>query len=276
MGIGKIIKKAAVGTAKIAGSAVLGAVGTASTIVEYIGGESNVEILEEMGYGLKSASFNGVRNIWNKESKEYEHSAGDAGRRDAIEFQKKRDKILTQQKNKIEQAEQKINEAEKSGQFTQEHIDKLRANLNQQKNRIRRTDEELSKDKTDTDRPANSFDYNTNVPLSDAIHQASTSPGVYILQLNDCVMKCGRSSQLGGVRKRLLEYYRLDYDKRAKNGEYWAVTTENRDSIVVSWQCCPISKCHELEYKLFKKYGKGLWALRAPTDCNEDTWELLI
>lgn len=107
MGLGKIIKKATVGTAKIAGSAVLGAVGAASTIVEYLGAGSNIEILEEMGHGLKSASFNGVRKMWGSESKEYDHSAGDAGRRKAGEIQKERERIISQREIEIARAEQK-------------------------------------------------------------------------------------------------------------------------------------------------------------------------
>ena len=276
MGIGIVIKKAAVGTAKIAGSAVLGAVGTASTIVEYLGAGSNIEILEEMGHGLKSASFNGVRKMWGAESKEYDHSAGDAGRRKAGEIQKERERIISQREIELDRAERKIKQAERSGQVTQEYIAEQRAKLDQEKKRVRRTDEELEKDKTGIDRTAKSFDHDDSVPLSAAMNQASNDPGVYILWLNGVAMKCGRSSQNGGVKKRLLEYYGLRYDDRARDGDYWSVSPENREDVVVSWQCCPISKCHELEYKLFKKYGKGPWALRAPNACNEDSWELLI
>lgn len=276
MGIGKVIKKAVVGTAKIAGSAVLGAVGTASTIVEYLGAGSNIEILEEMGHGLKSASFNGVRKMWGAENKEYDHSAGDAGRRKAVEIQKEREKIISQREIELDRAERKIRQAEKSSQVTQEYIAEQRAKLDQEKKRVRRSDEELSKNKTGLDRTAKSFDHDDSVPLSAAMNGASNDPGVYILWLDGVAMKCGRSSQNGGVRKRLLEYYGLRYDDRARAGDYWSVSPENREDIVVSWQCCPISKCHELEYKLFKKYGKGPWALRAPNTCAEDSWELLI
>ena len=269
MGIGKVLKKAVVGTAKVAGSVALGAVGTASTVVEYLGAGSNMELLEIVGHGLKSASFNGVRKIWGAESKEYDHSVGDAGKRKACEIQNERERILLQKEKEIEQAE-------KRGQVTQEYIAAQRAKLNQEKSRIRRTDEELSKDRTGTDRPAKSFEYNNSVPLSSAMNRAATEPGVYILWLDGIAMKCGRSSQNGGVRKRLLEYYGLRYDDKARAGDYWSVSPENRDDVVVSWQCCPISKCHELEYKLFKKYGKGPWAQRAPNACEEDSWELLI
>ena len=142
--------------------------------------------------------------------------------------------------------------------------------------KVRRTDDELSKDKTGLDKSPESYSRASNVPLSTAIYTANYSPGVYILYLNGKVMKCVRSAQFGGVKKRLMEYYRLDYDIRAKSGDYWAVNESNRDSVVVSWQCCPVSKCHELEYKLFKKYGKGPWAQRSPVACFEDSWELLI
>lgn len=269
MSIGKIIKNVAIGTAKIAGSAVLGAVGTASTVVEYFGAGSNIELLEEMGHGLKSASFNGVRQIWGAESIEYDHSAGDAGRRRAGEIQKEHERIIAR-------AEREINQAEKSGQVTEEYIAEQRAKLDHAKKKVRRSDEELSKDKTGIDKEAKSYEYDNSVPLSSAMNRASNKPGVYILWLDGAAMKCGRSSQNGGVRKRLLEYYGLRYDDRARAGDYWSVSPENREDVVVSWQCCPISKCHELEYKLFKKYGKGPWALRAPNTCDEDSWELLI
>lgn len=269
MGVGKFLGKAATALLKTAGTVVLGTVGVASTVVEYLGAGSNMELLEEVGHGLKSASFNGVRKMWGAEEKEFDHSAGDAGRRKAEDIQKERERILAQ-------AERQIEDLEQSGSLPKDCIAQHRIKLEEEKSRLRRTDEELSKDTTGTDRPARSFQYDNSVPLSSAMHRADNSPGVYILWLNGNIMKCGRSSQAGGVRKRLLEYYRLDYDKRAKVGDYWAVNEANRDDVVVSWQCCPISKCHELEYKLFKKYGKGPWAHRAPASCPEDTWELLI
>lgn len=79
-----------------------------------------------------------------------------------------------------------------------------------------------------------------------------------------------------GVRWRLSQYYNLNYDNRARRGEYWSVSEENRDNITVSWQCCPQAVCQELEYKLFEKYGKGPWAHRAPKFCTDDRWKLLI
>lgn len=269
MGIGRAIKKVAVGTVKIAGTAVLGTIGTASTIVEYLGAGSNIELLEGMGHGLKSASFNGVRKMWGAEDKEFDHSAGDAGRRKANEIQNEKEKILSQREIDLTQAEQR-------GDVTSEYVNLQREKIDDQRNRIRRTDAELNKDQTGVDRPAKSFEHDYNVPLSAAKNRASDEPGVYILWLDGIAMKCGRSSQAGGIRKRLQEYYRLDYDNRAKEGDCWAITENNRDDIVVSWQCCPISKCHELEYKLFIKYGKGPWAQRAPNTCEEDSWELLI
>lgn len=276
MGVGKFLGKAAKGIAKTAGTVVLGTVGVASTVVEYLGAGSNIELLEAAGHGLKSASFNGVRKMWGSEAIEFDHSIGDQGRKKATELQRERDKILSQREAELDQVERRVLNEEQRGQATPEYIAAQRAKINEQRAKIRRTEEELSRDRAGVDRPAKSFDYDNSIPLSAAMSRAATDPGVYILWLNGTAMKCGRSSQAGGVRKRLLEYYRLDYDKRAKEGDYWAVTEENRDDIVVSWQCCPISKCHELEYKLFQKYGKGPWALRAPASCPEDSWELLI
>ncbi len=267
-GLKGIVKNLAAGTAKVAGSIVLGTVGSASGVIEFIGAGSNMEIIEDLGHELRSASFNGVRKMWGADKKEYGHSFGDAGRRKADEIKREQVELLSQKENSLDNCQKY--EDDRYGKVAQQ------ANLDKEKSWVRRTDEELSKDKTGTDRTAQSYDHNTKISLPVAMHQADNSPGVYILWLDGSVMKCGRSSQAGGVRKRLLEYYRLDYDKRAKSGEHWAVTSENRDNVLVSWQCCPISKCHELEYKLFKKYGKGPWAHRAPDNCDEDSWELLI
>lgn len=269
MGLGDFLKKTAIGTAKVAGSALLGVTGIASSIIEGMGGATGIDFVEEIGHGLKSASFNGVRNIWGAESIEYDHSAGDAGRRKAEEINNQREKLLLQ-------AEREIDKAEASGTVSGERIAEQRAKLEVGKSKIRRTDEELSKDTTGTDRPARSFEHDNRVPLSVAVHQASNSPGVYILWLNESVMKCGRAAYKDGVHWRFTQYYNLKYDDRARSGDYWSVSPENRDDIVVSWQCCPVSKCKELEYKLFQKYGKGPWAHRGPASCTDDSWELLI
>lgn len=140
----------------------------------------------------------------------------------------------------------------------------------------RRTDAELEMDESGIDKSPSDYQYQKNVRLSEARNIANGMPGVYVLYLDDSVMKCGRAAYKSGVRWRLAQYYNLNYDDRARRGDYWSVTEENRDHIMVSWQCCPVSKCRELEYKLFKKYGKGIWAKRAPQHCDMDTWELLI
>ena len=140
----------------------------------------------------------------------------------------------------------------------------------------RRTDSELSLDTSGTDKSANEFQRYEQIPLQVAINLAQSTPGVYVLRLDGRVMKCGRASYSGGVAWRLRQYYNLNYDARAQNGDHWSVTKENRDNVTVSWQCCPASKCNELEYKLFQKYGKGEWAQRAPVSCPTDSWALLI
>lgn len=140
----------------------------------------------------------------------------------------------------------------------------------------RRTDEELNQDTSGTDKFAKDFQHRKQMPLSAAMNCAQSSPGVYVLYLNGIPMKCGRASYSGGVSWRLRQYYNLNYDNRARMGDYWSVSPQNRNNIMVSWQCCPPSKCHELEYKLFKKYGKGAWAQRAPVSCDTDSWALLI
>lgn len=142
--------------------------------------------------------------------------------------------------------------------------------------RHRRTDAELERDTTGLNKSAEEYQHRNHIPLPQALSLAESSPGVYILRLDGKVMKCGRASYSQGVPWRLRQYYNLNYDDRARGGEHWSVSRENRDRVSVSWQCCPPSKCHELEYKLFRKYGKGPWANRAPDYCAEDSWRLLI
>ena len=148
--------------------------------------------------------------------------------------------------------------------------------LNQYGYSYRRTDRELHDDPTDAGKKATDFQIRTNIKLKSAISTADSKPGVYILYLNGQLMKCGRAAYSNGVRWRLRQYYDLTYDNKSRRGDYWAVSIDNRDDVEVSWQCCPVSKCQELEYKLFRKYGKGPWAERAPSSCTDTGYELLI
>lgn len=145
-----------------------------------------------------------------------------------------------------------------------------------QTTRKRTTDKEFSERRKGTDKNPRDFQYQNNVSLPQAKSIAKNEPGVYVLRLNGRVMKCGRAAYGQGVRWRLTQYYNLNYDARAQKGDHWSVNERNRDSVRVSWQCCPASACQELEYKLFKKYGKGEWAQRAPQSCGTNSWELLI
>lgn len=140
----------------------------------------------------------------------------------------------------------------------------------------RRTDNEIYSDKRGMNKAPESYQVVKKVFLNKAITMANSEPGVYVLYLNGQVMKCGRAVYCQGVRWRMKQYYSLKYDARAQAGDYWAINKNNRDKVVVSWQCCPPAACKELEYKLFKKYGKGPWALRAPENCSTDEWKLLI
>lgn len=177
----------------------------------------------------------------------------------------------------LDKQESKLNWAEKTHTVNIDKINERRQAINTARNNLyRRTDEELEQDKSGLDKNPTDFSYETKVLLSDAIHEAPSAPGVYILWLNGSVMKCGRASYSGGVRWRFAQYYNLNYDNKSRAGNHWSVSEENRDFIKVSWQCCPPSKCHELEYKLFKKYGKGPWAERAPNSCDTNSWQLLI
>ncbi len=147
---------------------------------------------------------------------------------------------------------------------------------NSQKKHLRRTDTEISKDTSGTDKSPYDFQCCKGILLKNAVKIAGNTPGVYVLYLDGMVMKCGRASFGQGVAWRLRQYYNLKYDNSSRAGDYWSINKENRDRVTVSWQCCPACKCDELESKLFQKYGKGDWAKRAPVYTSEDTWELLI
>ena len=142
--------------------------------------------------------------------------------------------------------------------------------------RKRRTDEELSKKTPVPSKKPSSYQCITKIPLKVAAQSANNEPGVYLIYLNDRVMKCGKATYGQGVRWRFTQYYNLNYDSKSQHGDHWAINEANRDSVYVSWQCCPSWACKELEYKLFQKYGKGPWALRAPASCDTDDWKLLI
>lgn len=173
--------------------------------------------------------------------------------------------------------EHKINTAERSDRISSEKADYYRERISESRSKLhRRSDKEFEDDSSGMNKSPSDFSVGRNVLLSDAIHEAPSEPGVYILFLNGNIMKCGRAAYDRGIHWRFTQYYNLNYDTRARNGDLWAVDKKNRESITVSWQCCPPSRCNELEYKLFKKYGKGPWAKRAPLDCSSDTWELLI
>ena len=140
----------------------------------------------------------------------------------------------------------------------------------------RRTDEDLARNTTGLDKRARDYSVKRGVPLKAAVNSAPSQEGVYVICFGGQVMKCGRAAYGQGLKWRFTQYYNLNYDNRARNKDYWSVSPENRDRVTVSWQACPVSKCKELEAKLFRKYGKGPWGLRAPSSCNDDTWELLI
>ena len=176
---------------------------------------------------------------------------------------------------KVKDYNRKIDEYERNGGDKQK-VAQARAKVANITTKTRSTDAQFASNAEGMDKSPSDFQCVRTVPLSSAIDMADDQPGVYILYLNGKVMKCGRAAYSNGVRWRLSQYYNLNYDNRARCGEYWSVSEENRDNITVSWQCCPQAVCQELEYKLFEKYGKGPWAHRAPKFCTDDRWKLLI
>lgn len=140
----------------------------------------------------------------------------------------------------------------------------------------RSTKEEFRRNASGMEKRPEDFSYRTHVPLSRAKSSAPGEPGVYILWLHGRVMKCGVATYGQGLRWRFTQYYNLNYDDRARRKDYWSVSPDNRDEVEVSWQACPQRVCDEMEYKLFRKYGKGPWAKRAPSSLGTDEWRLLI
>lgn len=130
--------------------------------------------------------------------------------------------------------------------------------------------------RTDSDAASSALDWHTDkATVSDCHHNSlknarfsSNKPGVYILRLNGVLLKVG-SAEIG-VRMRMQQYYDMNPYCGLKE-----INLKNRDKITVDWQDCPKCKCNELESKLFRKYGKGIWAQRSP-HCVSDTWKLLI
>lgn len=181
--------------------------------------------------------------------------------------------------------EREINRYESShGKSTQTEaarrkVEKMRSGMEKISNAahgVRRTDGELREDKSGMDKNPRDYSYESKVDLKAATNSAPSGPGVYILWLNGKAMKCGRAVYAQGIRWRFTQYYNLNYDDRARNKDYWSVSPDNRDNILVSWQACPVSQCEELEAKLFQKYGKGDWARRAPSVSGRGNWPLLI
>ena len=151
------------------------------------------------------------------------------------------------------------------------------ANIQALASHIRRTAEEFAENTTGMERSPKSYSIKRNVPLRSACQTAPSEPGVYILYLHGQIMKCGVATYGQGIRWRFVQYYNLNYDDKARDGDYWSVSPQNRDSVTVAWQACPQRVCNELEYKLFQKYGKGEWAKRAPrSSATGSEWELLI
>ena len=142
--------------------------------------------------------------------------------------------------------------------------------------KTRRTDDELSKVTKGLEKRPEDYSVRRGVSLRQAASSAPSHEGVYVIYLDGMVMKCGRAAYGQGLRWRFTQYYNLNYDDRARKKDYWSVSSQNRDRVTVSWQACPVSKCKELEAKLFRKYGKGPWGLRAPSGCSDDTLKLLI
>ena len=165
---------------------------------------------------------------------------------------------------------------ERTARITGKHYEPKRRSSTSSSSNHRSTKEEFRSNRTGMDRRPDSYSVRKHVLLSRACNIAPSEPGVYILFLHGEVMKCGVATYSHGLQWRFTQYYNLNYDDRARDGEYWSVSPDNRDDVKVSWQACPKRVCDELEYKLFRKYGKGPWAKRAPSSLATDEWELLI
>lgn len=257
---------------KVAASAITGTAGLVAETIEKVGAASGCTPLADLGHSAKSAGYNATRKIWGKESKEYKHEDGSDIANSINRAMKNRDAQIAKREQRIKEFEKKH-----PGVNT-EKIQKAKEQLAKAKGitKSRRTDSALEQDTSGLDRKATDYQHCQKISLPQAVSMSDSTTGVYVLFLNGKVMKCGRAAYGQGVHWRLQQYYSLNYDDRARRKDYWSITPENRDSVMVSWQCCPVSKCKELEYKLFKKYGKGPWGLRAPLNCPDNSWDLLI
>lgn len=180
------------------------------------------------------------------------------------------EKISKEEIDRLNRMKQKVKSMDEAKKQSKSEPSKNAAN------RYRRTDADFERNSVGQDKSPHSFSHKTGVSLEQACKIAPNETGVYIIYLNGRIMKCGRAAYDQGIRWRFVQYYNLNYDDRARKGDCWSISQNNRDDVTVSWQACPVSKCKELEYKLFDKYGKGDWAKRAPSNCSEDSWPLLI
>lgn len=271
-------KKAGILAGKSVGTVLLGTVGVVSKACEEVCVASNSEILTDIAHGVKSASFNGVRKMWGKEEKAYGYETGEFISGQMNDYEKKRAKAEKEYLQKINERQAEIDNLSKiNGAKVEEEQQKLEQIKNNfEKSRTRRTDEDLENDTSGLDRNPNDFSIGRGISLEQSLNEAPGETGVYVIYLDGSVKKCGRAAYGQGLHWRFQQYYSLQYDNRARAGDYWSITPENRDRIQVSWQACPTSKCKELESKLFDRYGSGDWAKRRPQYCSDNTWELLI
>ena len=72
--------------------------------------------------------------------------------------------------------------------------------------------------------------------------KAPKGTGVYKVYHRGQLMKVGKA--VDGLRKRFSDYYR---GKEGGTAGLKYITSENRDSVRVSWVECPADKCRELE-----------------------------
>lgn len=250
----KGLKKSGILAAKLVGTAVLTATGVASAVAEKVISVSDVEPLQDIAYGAKSASFNGIRKIWGAEPTEFERVDG------AVE----REKLQRQRNDVARTIERKID--------TYERMHPNMSSTQREKIEYARTQINTRKEYVSSNKVAPSTANIKTVEEWDCewisigrLKDADLSPynhcvGLYRHVVNGVTKYVGRAIELnnGGFRKRLSDY-RRDSDSARKHTS-GRIIHEHIDEIetyilVVGDTQEAVEKTRKLEGQFVRKYN---------------------
>ncbi len=214
MGVKKFLKGSLKFVGKVGGTVICTATGMASSVIEYVGGGASSEVLENIGHTCKSASFNAIRNMWGKESKEYSHSAGDAGRNNVSDYQAKQARLAREANKKLEEQKKQLNTAYKYGRIDNSTYKQKSEYLTAQTNKLNTSSNNQAK----SAKPLSSItvdEWDTKWRCIGPLKTANLTPynscvGLYRHVIDGETKYVGRAIELnnGGFRKRLSDYRR--------------------------------------------------------------------